>query len=181
MNEYTPEHLELWTRPDHYAGANWPDYYVFLGQHRDSDLLTQSNFACGLKAIGGEFEDKVLIVREGHWAVGWVEWIAIHKTASAALSEADEITAALADYPVVDESDWSEREWEAVHDYWGDQPSFNKLQDRLDIWQSYMRGREHWDPVRHNLPPVLAIRHPLHTLSERYPEFEQYVHDYVSV
>lgn len=114
---YTPENIARWTVPDDYAGAEWPDYFVFLGQHRDSDSLSRSNFTRGLEIIGGE-SDTVRVIREGHWAVGWVEWIAIHESDAAALREADEIAAALADYPVVDEMHWSELEYDEACDFW---------------------------------------------------------------
>lgn len=125
---YTPEHLSRWTLPDSYAGAEWPDYYVFLGQHRDSDALSRSNFTCALQALGGE-SDTVVVVREGHWAVGWVEWIAIHESDAAALQAADETTAALADYPVVDDMHWSELEYDEACDYWASLP----VRDRVEF------------------------------------------------
>ena len=56
---------------------------------RDSDCLKQSNFAVMLRELGGESET-VIVVRESHWAVGWVEWIAIHELDAAALQIADE-------------------------------------------------------------------------------------------
>lgn len=112
-----PKHLKLWTMPDNYMGEVWPGYYVFLGQHRDSDSLTRSNFICGLKEIGGETET-VQVVRERHWAVGWVEWIAIHQDDEKALEIADHIMDGLEDYPVVNEDHWSDLEWTEAHDYW---------------------------------------------------------------
>ncbi len=114
---YLPKHLKLWTLPDSYFGAEWPDYYVFCGQHRGSDTLTRSNFISGLKAIGGENET-VIVVRESHWAVGWVEWIAIHKDNAEALRKADEIGEKLKDYPVVDEDHFSQLEDEEAQDFW---------------------------------------------------------------
>lgn len=112
-----PEYLKRWTLPDNYVGEIWPNYYVFLRQHRDSDAMGRSNFRAGLKAIGGE-SDTVQIVRESHWAVGWVEWIAIHQDDAAALKKADEIKKSMEDYPVVDESDFSEVEDEDAGDTW---------------------------------------------------------------
>lgn len=131
---FTPEHIKRWTMPDSYAGAEWPDYYVFLGRHRDSDALTRANFDAGLKAIGGEqgelaiagegslFAKRgnplVAIVSENHWAVGWVEWIAIHESATQALQIADKIKGELEDYPVVDEELWSQYEHEETNETW---------------------------------------------------------------
>ena len=172
---YEPENLKRWTLPEHYSGEQWPEYYVFLGQHRDSDLLTQSNFDCGLKAIGGE-SDTVHIVREGHWAVGWIEWIAIHESDAAALKEADEIMAALEDYPVVDEMDFSEREFEAVLEYWDgwrDSPDYRHRVDEIKAYNDRHNGPQ-WASYR---VPVIAARHDLSTISERYPDFAQWIDD----
>lgn len=110
-------HLQKWTRPDYYSGAVWPEYFVFLAQHRESDALTRSNFTCGLKKLGGE-SDTVRVVRERHWAVGWVEWIAIHESDTAACEKADAMLADLDAYPVLDENHFSELEWSESVDYW---------------------------------------------------------------
>ena len=118
MAEYEPANLRRWTMPECYVGAVWPaTYSAGVGQSRDSDALERSNFACMLRAIGGE-SDTVTVVRESHWAVGWVEWIAIHQDDSAALEIADEIKAGLDDYPVIDENDWSERESDDADETW---------------------------------------------------------------
>ena len=116
---YTPENLEKWTLPDSYAGPEYPEYFVFLGRHRDSDLLTESNFEKGLEKIGGESET-VLVIRDYHWAVGWIENIYIHESDENALKLADEISKGLKDYPVVDEDDWSERESKEADRVWKD-------------------------------------------------------------
>lgn len=112
---YTPTHLKKWTMPQNYFGSEWPDYYVFLGRHRDSDLLTNSNFEVGLAKLGGE-TDTVLVVHEHHWAVGWVEWIAIHQDDEEALQKADQMKEDLDQYPVLDDEDLSKREYEACID-----------------------------------------------------------------
>ena len=115
---YEPVNLRRWTRPDHYAGAGWPQYYSSgVGQSRDSSALERSNFVCMLKALGGE-SATVIVVSERHWAVGWIEWIAIHETDARALEEADDIAGALEDYPVVNESHWSELETEEANEVW---------------------------------------------------------------
>ena len=106
--------LTRWKMPEHYAGEVWPEYFVFLGQHRDSDALTRSNFTCALRAIGGAAQ----VVRERHWAVGWVEWIAIHQDDAETLARASAIAERLADYPVLDEDHFSELEYSEACDYW---------------------------------------------------------------
>lgn len=139
-NQFEPEHMKKWTLPANYLGEHWPEYYVFLGQHRDSDTLTRSNFRCGLDAIGGESET-VQVVRESHWAVGWVEWIAIHESDEVALRKADEIVAALEDYPVVSDDDLSELEDTEYREQWdncGWMDFVIALSEKFDIeWDSF--------------------------------------------
>jgi hypothetical protein len=119
----TLEHLEnlkalkRWEMPDSYFGAEWPEYFVFLSQARDSDALTRSNFECGLEALEGESET-VIVVRERHWAVGWVEWIAIHESDVRSIIRAEGMLCALSDYPVLDESHFSELEWAEAESQW---------------------------------------------------------------
>lgn len=126
------KHLKRWELPPSYFGANWPDWYVFLSRNRDSSELSESNFETGLSAVRAvaskepipdEIGDEtdmatVQVVRESHWAVGWVEWIAIHKSDTAALIEADRLLSRLESYPVLDEEDWSRREDESAQQIW---------------------------------------------------------------
>lgn len=115
MREY--KFLKKWERPDNYAGADWPDWFVFLGQHRDSDALTRSNFECGLARLGGESET-VRVIRERHWAVGWIEWIGVHKSAADKLDAAETMLKQIDAYPVLDEDDFSELEWKEAEQFW---------------------------------------------------------------
>lgn len=117
---YEPKHLKRWTMPDHYFGETWPDYYsAGFGRSRDSHDLEESNFHTALAAIGGESET-VIVVRESHWAVGWVEWIAIHATDEKALAAADGQRERYEAYPVLDEEDFSNREMESASTVWRD-------------------------------------------------------------
>jgi len=124
--QYTPKHLKLWTWPENYAGAEWPDYYVFLCRHSDCDRLLESNYRSGLRALKeipepddwphdfSPYEE----ILENHWAVGWVEWIGIHKDAIAHLKCADEIAGKLENYPIIDEDDFSQLETDEANDMW---------------------------------------------------------------
>lgn len=119
---YEPKNLRKWTLPDNYIGELWPNHYsAGVGQSRDSSCLEQSNFAIMLSRLGGESET-ITVVRESHWAVGWVEWIAIEADESdesnAALAIADEICEKLKDYPILDEDDFFEREQEEADSIW---------------------------------------------------------------
>lgn len=114
------EYLAKWTTPKNYFGEEWREYYsAGVGQSRDSDCLEQSNFSAMLRDLGGESET-VIVVRENHWAVGWVEWIAIHETDAPALAVAAENVSRLRDYPILDEDDYSEREWQEAERVWAD-------------------------------------------------------------
>lgn len=116
---YEPTNLHRWTMPNSYMGEVWPAYYsAGFGQSRDSDDLEASNFATALAELGGE-SDTVTVVRESHWAVGWIEWIAIHQDDDRALAIADALVARYRDYPALDENDWSEREWNHACEAWG--------------------------------------------------------------
>lgn len=130
---YLPSYLSEWTMPDNYYGKQWPDYYVFLGQHRDSDALTRSNFRVAINELN-KISNDIIIVTENHWAVGWVEWIAIHKNDNEALKLADKMMEELADYPVLDDNDYSELEYEEANDIWSN--CFN-YKNRIDHIRKY--------------------------------------------
>jgi hypothetical protein len=139
MTPFTPTRLKRWTMPDSYFGAKWPDYYsAGVGQSRDSDALERSNFECMLKALGGETET-VIVVEESHWAVGWVQWIAIHESDGKALAIADDIRSNLDDYPIVNEDHFSELEWNEAADYWDSLSAQQKVS-----MAAYERSRCHW-------------------------------------
>lgn len=153
MTEYEPTNLKLWTMPDHYFGEVWPGYYSSgVGQSRDSQALERSNFKVMLELLGGETET-VIVVRESHWAVGWVEWIAIHQDDGAALKIADKAQARLENYPVLSDDDYSETEMEEANDVWTncyndaerlayirDHRSQFDFRDMADLW-GCVRGR----------------------------------------
>lgn len=115
--------MTLWTMPRDYMGAEWYDYYVCLGRHRDSGLLDNSNFETAYKMLSavnmdnwqGE-ESPLQIVRSSHWAVGWVEWIAIHKDCQALVDMGNAIVDKLDDYPILNEEHYSECEMNATYE-----------------------------------------------------------------
>jgi hypothetical protein len=116
--------LELWKRPQHYYGADWSGWLVApVACHRDSDTVTRSNWRVFLSQMDrAPDEDKSLavfedeapyhIVKENHFLVGWVEWIAIHPLAAVHVRIAEDAARRLEEYPILDEDDWSELEHE---------------------------------------------------------------------
>ena len=123
MNDYTPK---PWKRGECYIGQEWQGWFVFLGQHRDSDALDRSNFDAAFQLLAPLSENVdqddetpgVQVVHEGHWAVGWVEWIAIHGSNTAALAEASRIAERLENYPVLDEDAFCQLESDEAWEQW---------------------------------------------------------------
>lgn len=129
--------MELWTQPSDWFGTPWKDHYVFLGQNRDSDALSRSNFTCALESLGGE-SDTVHVVRERHWACGWIEWIAIHKDNAGAVEKANDMLAQIDSYPALNESHWSALEHAEFTEHILEE--FNGNQDHLEAYMDQHDG-----------------------------------------
>lgn len=117
------KNMKLWTHPENYYGEVWPNYYVFLTRHRDSDLLTECNFDVAmerLKALphADEYENSRIIVREGHFAVGWIEWIAIHADDTDAIQAAEEMEKKIETCCILDEDRYCEMESREADRVW---------------------------------------------------------------
>lgn len=140
------QHLTPYERPSNYCGATWYGYYSIVGRHRDSDVLSNSNWDCWVawltkllgpegRVIGeekseqddyfpkdGRERDEIfawIICRESHWAVGWIEVIRVHSSVDPeALRQIDEKLHDLDGYPVFDEEHWSNAEMEEYHNCW---------------------------------------------------------------
>lgn len=92
-----------------------------VGRHRDSGLLERTNFDVVSKDLEERFPDDVEVLRFGHWAVGWVEELAVRLREddgrpTAAAEAARGWAEKLEDYPVADEEEWSRREDELRRD-----------------------------------------------------------------
>jgi len=137
---YKPKNLENWTRPGSYMGANWPEMFVFIGQNRDSGCLDRSNFEVAQARLGEipeptnwpHDEQPWTVIRESHWACGWVEWIGINRDATAHLKAADKMAGEMEDYPVLDENKFSEKEYNEAAEYW----EHSDTSDRVELCQS---------------------------------------------
>lgn len=86
-------------------------------QTRDSGPLDQSNFAQCLKALGGESRS-VEVHRFGHWGPGWYKIILVSPRAKKRLAILEDLARSLEDYPVLDESDLSQREHDEFVESW---------------------------------------------------------------
>lgn len=160
-NSYMPR---PWTRPDCYAGQTWEGWLVFLGRNRDSDLLTSHNFETALARLEEVNSDHpteedtktVLVVSENHWAVGWVEWIAIHPSNARAVELARELADDLDAHPVLDEDRYSEREWESASESWASM----SVRDRYELIKrsgscSVFAARHEWMPDDDRIQEIL--------------------------
>lgn len=120
----------LWEHPPCYAGHSPVGDVVVLGRNRDSSILDESNWEVAQRILSAACEqlpeewvdenpDGFYDFRQSHWGVGWVETLIVTKDAHPnILDAAKEIIDSLSDYPVLDDSDYSEKCHEAIHEYW---------------------------------------------------------------
>lgn len=114
--DYAPTAFDAKGLP-HNDGADRGDWIVVpVGQNRDSDCLSESNFAQALEALGGE-SNTIEVHRFRHWACGWFEIILAHPDCALDVAE---IACALDGYPILNEEDYSRREHEAADQAWQD-------------------------------------------------------------
>jgi hypothetical protein len=133
------------TRPDSYATSDdslFVTHGLTIGTHRDDDTMGVSNYACITRDMTAVFPADVYEQHFSHWAVGYGQTLVVR-----VLRDADDditpgnITAAFAaitsiaeglrcDYPLYDDSDYSERE------YAESQATFD------ESWRDLTRG---WD------------------------------------
>ncbi len=94
---------------------------VLYTHHRDSGLLDQSNavaIAEALEPFTDTDDPDVIAERHSHWSVGWIDGYAIRVYRDGEITDAfrrwHELAERKGDYPVLDEEDYSRREYEAT-------------------------------------------------------------------
>lgn len=132
--EITEQELEEWERqlthrPTDYFGVihEWMDEGFsqgIFGTSRDADILQQSNWAAvqAMMQPWTNDEDVVRITSSSHWAVGWVETMHVRirnkkGKFTKAFKQAVEILEKIENYPVLDEWDYSQREFDDMYQY----------------------------------------------------------------
>ena len=116
-------------------GAFLPDkgewFVVPVIRTRDSEPSEESNFDAALRSLGGE-SGTVEVHRFRHWGPGWFEIIIVSPDSPQA-AIAQEIECKLENYPLLDEDDFSAREYEQANETWSHIP----LQERIELCARY--------------------------------------------
>lgn len=108
----------VWYRDDISDPEQWAVIYT---DHRDSGLLDQSN-ASVIRAAMQQFADggepDVVFESHSHWAVGHIDGFSVRVFRNGDITEAfqayHELVQRMEDYPILDESDYSNREYQAA-------------------------------------------------------------------
>src|SRR5262249_8947818 len=97
------------------------DWAIFYTHNRDSGLLDQSNaevIAEALKPFADAEDPDVVFESHSHWAVGHVDGFSVRVFHDGEITLAfrryHELTTSLDEYSILDEDDYSQREYEAT-------------------------------------------------------------------
>lgn len=106
--------MPFWEPDDGSDRRNWA---TFVGHHRDSEPLEESNWQVISEDLQNRFPDDTEVVRFRHWGVGWVEELFVRIRDSRgritpAFEAGVEWMERLAEYPVADEEHFSQTEYE---------------------------------------------------------------------
>lgn len=110
-------HCFIWFRRDELED---PDQWaVVYTNHRDSGLIDQSNAAVTQRLLKPFVESgDVVPESHSHWAVGYLDGFSLRVFKNGEITEAfktyHHIMQCLDDYPILDEDDYSDREFEAT-------------------------------------------------------------------
>jgi len=125
-SEWAPTGMDL-------KGLGCPDqqgwYVAPVTRTRDSGSLDESNWEAQIKILD-DAEVEYDTASFGHWACGWFEIVLVKPDEDGDPPQVlIEIEAALADYPVLDDMDHSDREFEAACQSW----EWTDMRDRIKI------------------------------------------------
>lgn len=128
--------MQKWKHHDSYGGFSPDGDYVLYARTRDSQILTESNWDYIVKKLNvlafdnGSYSDckglndsraAAYHWRAGHWACGWIEYLMIrHDAPPEIIAAAQSIHDDLESYPVLDEDDYSTRQYDAAEQYWSE-------------------------------------------------------------
>ena len=124
--------LELWKYPSNYMGDDLSDYYKGPAKGYDADALDKSNFKVALEMLGGE-GNGVLVGSFGGFGGGH-EQIFVHKDAADKVAILQDIENKMSEYPVLDDSDYSEMQMEEEresYESWAKQEALKIIDQEL--------------------------------------------------
>lgn len=118
-----------WKTPSSYSGFSPVGDYCVMSVHRESDLLTQSNWIEACKLLDADSWDNgyenyesrphVYHWRARHCLVGWIEYLMVRQDAPAPILEsAESMLSRLDSYPVLNEDAFCEREFDLACEQW---------------------------------------------------------------
>lgn len=110
---------------------DWLVVPVSITRDTSEGGLSYSNFQVALEMLNGESET-VQVHRFGHWGPGWFEIIIVDPNSEQA-QIAHDIERALEDYPVLDEEDYSQRQWDTAQAYWDSM----SLGERIEVCKRF--------------------------------------------
>ena len=175
--------MNFWERPDCWFGKPWEGWYVAYARHRDSDPITECNYEIFLDKLKSLAKDvlvddtanaeqsyrtneedwteteTVFVVRESHWAVGWVEYIVVHPSNEKAVQLADKMLCDLEAYPILDDDLLTELEDEQIESWWEGM----SIRERVEWCQD---NEDSIFAARHDYPPMnthYALREALYS------------------
>jgi hypothetical protein len=132
-----------WNLDEYAAERDWTAVELGpVGQHRDSGALDRSNFDVIYADLRDKFGDAIDSPSFGHWGVGWIDEIAWDAGRDDVREQVESWAAALADYPVADETALCtlEHEEAIAHIEW----TTRAYIERDDIEYELVTGRDGW-------------------------------------
>lgn len=116
-----------------YYGSNeqmFESWGYVWGYGRGADVMDESNFWTVYNRLKEQFPDDVEVHRSNHWLCGWVEQLAVRilkpdadskefrdEDVTDAFREVLRFKTRVENYPVLDEEDYSEREWREMLEF----------------------------------------------------------------
>lgn len=142
-----PKILNKWQGGKYYMGEDMSDHYVVLSQHRDSDIIAQSNFESAVRMLTEVDPDSenFTICRFGHWAVGWMESIMVPINAPyEIIGLCEDIVNSINQYPILDRDHHSEMKHDYIVGYWQTLDSEERAQILRDNGENGKRWRSNY-------------------------------------
>lgn len=172
-NTATAGELSIWQTPKCYFGFDPVGHVIVMTRHRESSILANSNWWIVRQRLESMHKRPIMrledIAHDGPFSrfdpdntpllydwrasdslVGWIEYLMIRPCAEveSLLQVARGVQRELDAYPILDEDDYSERQQEAMENYWNTE----SLKQRIDWCQesgtSIFSSRMDYPPER---------------------------------